>query len=482
MATLQIKKKSLRTWEHIDSQLGMFILSKFEFSTGTETFQVVEANGAKRRIYNISDIEVFDIGGTAETFGTVTQLSLRLEELKYPGFYRDGDFIFGVDPNRVVISDAIGNLQGADVAFYPDLTELSFVKGVTTNIQTQLNGKQATLVSGTNIKTVNGNSLLGAGDISTETTITTKLITSADLTAQTLDGFLTYANALSPVLVIGSREKVDYLVTDTGQTFSIQVNNRSVGTGQPALTSSEVLEQAKGIFNRLEDTFPQNIYVFSNGSTGHLSLYLDASITGTAQATTQSPAGNFTSLAKTRPITGVISAGTAGSSCGVRSTAAGLYMQGHGSIVELFNAGEEASSITDVRSFAGIKGTSTVIGNVDPSTLINIVGLANDSADTNMSIMHNDSSGTATKAPLGSDFPAKYTVGQHIYRLRLYVYPGGTQVKALVTDIITGKFKVVDITTDLPGGSQMYPQTWRNNGATAQAAIMSSFGYQIKNM
>lgn len=145
MATLQIKKKSLRTWEHIDSQLGMFILSKFEFSTGTETFQVVEANGAKRRIYNISDIEVFDIGGAAETFGTVTQLSLRLEELKYPGFYRDGDFIFEVDPNRVIISDSSGNLEGADVAFYPDLTELSFVKGVSSNIQTQLNGKQSAL-------------------------------------------------------------------------------------------------------------------------------------------------------------------------------------------------------------------------------------------------------------------------------------------------------------------------------------------------
>jgi len=34
-----------------------------------------------------------------------------------------------------------------------------------TNLQTSLNGKQATLVSGTNIKTVNGNSLLGSGNI-----------------------------------------------------------------------------------------------------------------------------------------------------------------------------------------------------------------------------------------------------------------------------------------------------------------------------
>jgi hypothetical protein len=34
-----------------------------------------------------------------------------------------------------------------------------------TDLQTALNGKQATLVSGTNIKTVNGNSLLGSGDL-----------------------------------------------------------------------------------------------------------------------------------------------------------------------------------------------------------------------------------------------------------------------------------------------------------------------------
>jgi hypothetical protein len=36
-----------------------------------------------------------------------------------------------------------------------------------TDLQTALNGKQPTLVSGTNIKTVNGNSLVGSGDIAT---------------------------------------------------------------------------------------------------------------------------------------------------------------------------------------------------------------------------------------------------------------------------------------------------------------------------
>lgn len=44
-------------------------------------------------------------------------------------------------------------------------TELGYLSGVSSAIQTQLNAKQATLVSATNIKTINGNSLLGAGDL-----------------------------------------------------------------------------------------------------------------------------------------------------------------------------------------------------------------------------------------------------------------------------------------------------------------------------
>lgn len=59
-------------------------------------------------------------------------------------------------------TSAIGSLA---TATYPSLTELSYVKGVSSAIQTQLGGKQATLVSGTNIKTINSTSLLGSGDI-----------------------------------------------------------------------------------------------------------------------------------------------------------------------------------------------------------------------------------------------------------------------------------------------------------------------------
>ena len=53
------------------------------------------------------------------------------------------------------------------VATYPSLTELSYVKGVTSAIQTQINAKQDTLVSGTNIKSINNTSILGSGNYAT---------------------------------------------------------------------------------------------------------------------------------------------------------------------------------------------------------------------------------------------------------------------------------------------------------------------------
>jgi len=64
--------------------------------------------------------------------------------------------------NRALISNASGKVAVSAVT----ATELGYLDGVTSAIQTQLNGKQAALVSGTNIKTVNSNSLLGPGNIS----------------------------------------------------------------------------------------------------------------------------------------------------------------------------------------------------------------------------------------------------------------------------------------------------------------------------
>jgi len=95
MSTLTIRKKSLKTWLHVDSVIGDFIISKFYFNADNISFQIVEQGNAKRVIYNISDITLYDDvnGGGAETFSTITQLSLRLEALNYPAFQYDGQIV-----------------------------------------------------------------------------------------------------------------------------------------------------------------------------------------------------------------------------------------------------------------------------------------------------------------------------------------------------------------------------------------------------
>lgn len=68
--------------------------------------------------------------------------------------------------NSGITAEVLAALQAADTANSDAITkEIADRKAADTALQTAIDGKQATLVSGTNIKTVNGNSLLGEGDV-----------------------------------------------------------------------------------------------------------------------------------------------------------------------------------------------------------------------------------------------------------------------------------------------------------------------------
>ena len=64
-----------------------------------------------------------------------------------------GSAVSGGTASQLLATDGSTNLQNLAVATYPSLTELSYVKGVTSAIQTQLNGKQA---SGTYLTATTG--------------------------------------------------------------------------------------------------------------------------------------------------------------------------------------------------------------------------------------------------------------------------------------------------------------------------------------
>jgi hypothetical protein len=138
MATLDIRKKSLKTWLHVPSDADNFILSKFYCKTDAGTFKIVEESGSNRREYSYTDITVYDDTdiGTPETFASSQALMLRLEALKYTGFNRDGDIptsyiesvvagtnitIDNTDPLNPIISSSGGGSTGgggASVNYY----------------------------------------------------------------------------------------------------------------------------------------------------------------------------------------------------------------------------------------------------------------------------------------------------------------------------------------------------------------------------
>lgn len=81
---LQIRKKAEDVFKHYNEQ-GTFLLSRGYFKIDNGVFFIVEAGGARRNLYPISEITVYDDtdSGTPETFTTDIALYERLVELRY---------------------------------------------------------------------------------------------------------------------------------------------------------------------------------------------------------------------------------------------------------------------------------------------------------------------------------------------------------------------------------------------------------------
>ncbi len=71
--------------------------------------------------------------------------------------------VSGLTASEIVLTDASKNLVSAAVATYPSLTELTYLKGVSSAIQTQLGGKQSTITFGTGVQTALGVNIGAAG-------------------------------------------------------------------------------------------------------------------------------------------------------------------------------------------------------------------------------------------------------------------------------------------------------------------------------
>lgn len=90
MSTLQIRKLQSGAFKHVDSIDGDFFLGRFSFKEEFNKAFLIEAYGAKRREYLVTEITVYDYLGTAEPFTNFTDLENRLVELGYTGISING--------------------------------------------------------------------------------------------------------------------------------------------------------------------------------------------------------------------------------------------------------------------------------------------------------------------------------------------------------------------------------------------------------
>ena len=127
----------------------------------------------------------------------------------------------------------------------------------------------------------------------------------------------------------------------------------------------------------------------------------------------------------------------------------------------------------------GFDAAVTAPTDVQPSTILNIIGMGWDAADANIQIMHNDGTGSATKVDLGASFPVPTVDRAKVYELALFCAPNAATVSWEVTDLGTGAVASGTIATDLPANTTLLaPRGWMSVGGTSSVigiALMSLY-------
>jgi len=147
----------------------------------------------------------------------------------------------------------------------------------------------------------------------------------------------------------------------------------------------------------------------------------------------------------------------------------------------MINGVGTGGSVSSHRLFVGLRNSAASATDVDPSTYTDIIGVGYDSADTQVQIMHNDASGTATKVALGSSFPKPTTADERVYELRLVAVGGATTVAYTVTDLSNGATASGTISTDLPSATTgMGYWTQMSAGGTSTAINLAFTEFRVR--
>ena len=132
----------------------------------------------------------------------------------------------------------------------------------------------------------------------------------------------------------------------------------------------------------------------------------------------------------------------------------------------------DPATVADARMFMGLGVGATTPTNVEPSTLVNCVGIGHGAADANLKLFYG---GSAAQTPidLGANFP-KNTLSVDMYELALFASPNSQTIQYEVTRLNTGHVATGTLSgtvgTQLPAATTLLaPWGYRTNNASALA-------------
>ncbi len=138
------------------------------------------------------------------------------------------------------------------------------------------------------------------------------------------------------------------------------------------------------------------------------------------------------------------------------------------------------------RACCGLINSTIAPTDVEPSSQVDGIWMGWDAADTNIQMMHNDATGTATKIDLGSSFAVPTGTTFDVYLLQLFSPNSSTQsveyrvIKYNTTARTAAAEATGTITTDIPAvGTLLANRAWCSAGGTSAAIGVSLYGVEI---
>lgn len=222
--------------------------------------------------------------------------------------------------------------------------------------------------------------------------------------------------------------------------------------------SLPAVQTSTGLWNRIQLSLSTNRlgWVTAPGnSTTIQTMNFAATTNGTVTTRSVATTNFFQSLRRV----GFVTAATAGSVAGIRSTNGTQYFRGNAAGVGGFDLvmqfGVSAiPAATSCRWLAGLFSTGSLLGNADPSSLTNMLCFGCNASDTNMSFFYNSTNTTASSIALGSSFPAK-TTNTDFFQARIYSPPNGGFIGWSIINLSTNAQQSGTVTTTIPSSTTL---------------------------